>query len=344
MKSVQLVARRCLETREMPMPPDPGPGEVLVKIRTVGICGSDMHWYLDGHIGASQVTYPQVLGHEPAGEIVAVGRGVDVKLGSKVAVEPAITCGYCEQCRSGRHNNCLHGLFMGAGGKPGLFLEYATMPLANAVPIPEGMSFTQATIIEPLAVILHVLELIGMRLGDTVAILGAGPIGLLMATMARMAGAGRVFIADRVEHRLAMARTLGVDLAVNLATGSFEDAVRDLTRSRGVDVAIDAAGSIEAINRAVAVARMGGKVVMLGIPGADSKESFDVNAAMGKELNLQTIRRSNHNAHAAMELLTSGRIPECLVTHHYPLEQTPLAFQTLAEYADGVGKVLIDVA
>jgi L-iditol 2-dehydrogenase len=326
----------------MPMPPDPGPGEVLVKIRCVGICGSDMHWYLDGHIGACQVSYPQVLGHEPAGEIVAAGAGVEVLPGTKVAVEPAITCGYCEQCRSGRHNNCLNGLFMGAGGKPGLFLEYATMPAANAVAIPDGMSLTQATIIEPLAVILHVLELVNLRLGDTVAILGAGPIGLLMTMMARMAGASRVFVGDRVEHRLRMARELGADPALNLATESFEEAVLDLTRGRGADIAIDAAGSIEAINRAVSVARMAGKVVLLGIP-PDSPSAFDVNAAMAKELNLQTIRRSNHNAHAAMELLASGRIPDFFVTHSYPLEQTPCAFETLAAYAGGVGKVIIDI-
>src|ERR1044072_1329099 len=113
MKSVQLVAPRCMEVRDLEMPPDPGPGEVLVRIRAVGICGSDMHWYLDGGIGAHRAIYPQVLGHEPAGEIVAVGAGVDLVPGQKVAIEPAITCGHCEHCLAGRHNNCVGTIFMG---------------------------------------------------------------------------------------------------------------------------------------------------------------------------------------------------------------------------------------
>lgn len=326
----------------MTMPPDPGPGEVLVKIRAVGICGSDMHWYLEGCIGAYQTAYPQVLGHEPAGEIVAAGPGVLLEPGRKVAVEPSITCGHCEPCRSGRHNNCLSSVFMGALGKPGLLLEYATMPAENVVAIPENMSFPEATIIEPLSVILHVLELVKIRLGDTVAVLGAGPIGLLTAVVARIAGASRVFIADKVPHRLELARRMGFNVTVNLATGSLQEAVLDHTRGRGVDVAIDAAGSLHAINTAIGVARMGGTVVILGIP-ADNQTPFDVCAAMGKELNLQTIRRSNHNAHAAIELLSAGRIPDILVTHRYPLEQTPLAFETLAAYADGIGKAIIEV-
>jgi L-iditol 2-dehydrogenase len=127
-----------------------------------------------------------------------------------------------------------------------------------------------------------------------------------------------------------------------LATESFEQAVLDHTRGRGVDIAIDAAGSLQAINVAIAVARMGGKVVILGIP-ADNSTPFDVHTAMAKELNLQTIRRSNHNAHAAIELLMSGRIPEIFVTHRYPLDETPRAFETLAAYADGIGKAVIEI-
>jgi L-iditol 2-dehydrogenase len=342
MKSVQLIAHRTMEPREMPMPPDPGPGEVLVKLHSVGICGSDMHWYLEGCIGSYPVTYPQVLGHEPAGEVVAAGPGVEVPPGTRVAVEPSITCGRCEPCLAGRHNNCLKSIFMGAGGKPGLFLEYATMPIRNTVAIPPCMSFDQATVIEPVAVILHVFELAPIRLGDTVAVLGAGPIGLLTAAVARIAGASRVFLADRIPHRLELARHMGVDLALNLTNGSFAEAVLDYTRGRGVDIAIDAAGSLEAINSAIGVASMGGKVVMLGIP-ADNRTPFDIHTAMAKELNLQTIRRSNHNAHAAIELLTSGRIPDHFVTHRYPLEQTPRAFETLAAYADGIGKAIIRI-
>src|SRR5262249_14774164 len=128
MNSIQLVAPRRLEPRQMPVPPDPGPGEVLVRLRAVGICGSDMHWYKEGCIGAAEAAYPSVLGHEPAGEIAALGRGVEgLKIGQKVAVEPAITCGRCEFCMSGHHNNCVESIFMGSPQKPGLFRDYAVM-------------------------------------------------------------------------------------------------------------------------------------------------------------------------------------------------------------------------
>ncbi|MBI1789042.1 MAG: alcohol dehydrogenase catalytic domain-containing protein, partial [Acidobacteria bacterium] len=214
MKSVQLVAPRTLEVREMPDPPEPGPGEILVRVRAVGICGSDMHWYAEGAIGTIPAVYPQVLGHEPAGEIVAVGKGVsDLRAGQRVALEPAITCGRCEFCRSGHHNNCVSSVFMGSPQLPGFFREYATAPRQNAVPIPDAMSWVAATVIEPLAVILHILELVDIRLGDTVCVMGAGPIGVLTASVARIAGASRVFIADKLPHRLALARELGVDCA-----------------------------------------------------------------------------------------------------------------------------------
>src|SRR2546423_1435579 len=176
MNSIQLVAPRRLEARPMPAPPDPGAGEVLVRLRAVGICGSDMHWYQEGGIGSSRAAYPSVLGHEPAGEIAAIGKGVEaVQVGQRVAVEPAITCGHCEFCRSGHHNNCVSSIFMGSTQMPGLFREFAVMPQRNVVPIPDSLSYAAATVLEPLAVILHILELTKIHLGDTVAVMGAGP-------------------------------------------------------------------------------------------------------------------------------------------------------------------------
>jgi L-iditol 2-dehydrogenase len=341
MNSIQLVAPRRLESREMPMPPDPAAGEVLVRLRAVGICGSDMHWYKEGGIGSSLASYPQVLGHEPAGEIVAVGKGVDgIRIGQRVAVEPAITCGHCEFCRSGHHNNCVTSIFMGSPQMPGLFRDYAVMPKRNVVPIPDSMSFAAATILEPLAVILHILELVDIRLGDTVAVMGAGPVGLLTASVARVAGASRIFIADKLPHRLRMARDMGFDCAIEI--GKFQQAVMDETRGRGVDIVLDAAAALETINMSIAIARLGGRVVLIGIP-SEANLNIDVHTAMAKELNIQTVKRSNHNAHGALELMESGRIGDQMVTHRMPLEKTPEAFEILAEYAGGVGKVVIEI-
>src|SRR5213593_3403430 len=179
MQSVQLVAPRQVELREMPDPPDPGPGEVTVRVRAVGICGSDMHYYLEGGCAGYPAMYPSVLGHEPAGEVAAVGPGVENLMpGARVAIEPAITCGRCEFCRAGRHNLCENVIFMGGLQAPGLLREWATIPAGNAVPIPNSVSYPAATVVEPLAVILHALELTRLEPGETVAVMGAGPIGL----------------------------------------------------------------------------------------------------------------------------------------------------------------------
>jgi L-iditol 2-dehydrogenase len=325
----------------MPTPPDPAPGEVLVRLHAVGICGSDMHWYKEGGIGSTRSKYPQILGHEPAGEIVAVGKGVeDFRVGQRVAVEPAITCGHCEMCRSGRHNNCASSIFMGSPQEYGLFREYAVTPKRNVVPIPDGMSYVAATVLEPLSVILHILELTDIRLGDSVAVMGAGPIGLLTASVARIAGASRIFIADKIPHRLKLAREMGFDSAIEI--GKFQQAVMDETQGRGVDIVFDAAAAAQTFNTAIAVARSGGRIVLVGIP-SETELNIDVHAAMGKELSIQTIKRSNHNAHGAIELMESGRIGDQIVTHRLPLLKTPEAFEMLGEYADGVGKVVIEI-
>ena len=343
MRSVQLVAHRTLEERDMAMPPDPGPGEVLVRIRAVGICGSDMHWYLEGGIAQHRAVMPQVLGHEPAGIVEAVGSGVHrLQPGDRVAVEPAITCGACEPCRTGRHNNCLHSVFMGSSQVPGLFREFATMPAHNAVAIPDGMSFSEATVIEPLSVILHVMELTPVSIGDTVAVIGAGPIGYLTAVMARIAGASRVFVFDKLPHRLAFAAAAGADAVCDIAQQSPVELVMDHTRGRGVDLVFDCAAGPVTLDTAVHMARAGGRVVLIGLPSTP-RARFDLFAAMQKEISIHTVKRSNHNAAGAIGLLRAGRVPLHFITHHYPLEQTPHAFATLATYADDIGKAIIEI-
>ena len=154
----------------MPLPADPGPDEVQVKLRSVGICGSDMHWYLDGSIYGFPATYPLVLGHEPAGEVLAVGSGASgLRPGDRVSIEPTISCGHCEYCARGQHNNCLQSQFMGSPQLPGLLREYAVVPAHNTELVPENFSYTQASLIEPVAVIMHMLELVQIHAVDSVA-------------------------------------------------------------------------------------------------------------------------------------------------------------------------------
>jgi L-iditol 2-dehydrogenase len=300
-----------------------------------------MHWYMEGGIGANRAAYPQILGHEPGGEIVALGNGVDqFRIGQKIALEPAIHCGHCEHCMSGRHNNCLHAIFMGSSGVPGLFREYATVPAANCDPVPDSFTYSQITILEPLAVMVHVLELVDIRIGDTVAVMGAGPIGILAATIAKIAGASRVFIGDKVPHRLELARKMGADSTHDIKR--MREAVMDETRGRGVDVVIDAAAAVETINLGIQLTRVAGKYTLIGIP-SEPDLNIDLTTAMNKELSFQMIKRSNHNAHAAIELMRAGRVSDAFITHQLPLEKTPQGFETLANYADGVGKVVIEI-
>lgn len=343
MRSIQLVAKNTLEEREMPQPPDPGHGEVTVRIRAVGVCGSDLHWYQDGRVGEFPANYPQVLGHEPAGEVIAVGKNVEgYTEGDRVVLEPSLTCGHCEHCLKGRHNNCIHCVFMGGPQAPGMFREYVTLPAGNATRYTHGFDFATATLAEPLAVMMHMLELIDIHVGDTVAVTGAGPIGMLCAAVARAAGASRIFIADRLPYRLEMARGMGADVAIDTTAQSLVETVMDATRGRGVDVVLEAAGSAETVNAAIQMTRMAGTVMLIGIL-SELYPKIDIHTAMAKELRLQTLKRSNHRAQQALDLMASGRIPTTLITHRLPLSETPRAFDMMTHYTGGVGKAIIEL-
>ena len=340
MRSIQLVAQRALEQRPLPDPPDPAPGQLLVKLRTVGVCGSDLHWYLDGRVGRYPAAFPQVLGHEPVGEVIRAGAGARFREGDRVVIEPTLSCGHCEYCLAGSHNNCLNGVFMGGPQAHGFFLDYCTIPEHNATAVPPSLSDRQATLIEPVAVMAHMLDLVRIRPGDTVAITGAGPIGMLCAAISRASGAARVIICDPVEHRIGLARRMGATLAVS--STRFIDAVADETSGRGADIVLEAAGTANSINAAFTVARPSATVVQIAIT-SEIEVPLELHIAMAKELAIQTIKRSNHCAAKAIRLIQSGIFPDALITHALPLECTPAAFEMLAGYRDGVGKIVIEI-
>jgi len=229
--------------------------------------------------------------------------------------------------------------FMGSPQLPGLLREYATVPAHNAELVPQDFGYTKASLIEPVAVIMHMLELVQIHAGDTVAILGAGPIGLLAAAVARNSGAAQVLVADKLPHRIKMAQDLVATAAVPM--GQFRELAADKTHGRGVDLAIDAAGAAETINTALAVVRSGGTFVLIGIPN-HVPVGVDLFSAMAKEIRIQPLKRSNHRSKPAIALLASGAIPEAIVTHRVDVEQAPEAFQMLAEYRDGIGKLAIE--
>lgn len=343
MQALQLVEPRRFELAVMPDPPDPGPGEVVVRLRACGICGSDMHHYLEQGCAGTPSRYPLVLGHEPAGEVVAVGPGVAApKVGERVAVEPTITCGKCEFCRAGRRNLCENVEFMGGKPLPGLLREYALMPAENALPIPPDMSWEAAAVIEPLAVLLHARGLANLTFGESVAVLGAGPIGLLALQVAKLAGASKVVVADQIPHRLAAARRLGADQVVDVSKESVADAVHDVT-GKGAHVVFDCAGKAASIHAAIHAVRPGGRIVLIGIT-SDELTPVPLWEALHREITLRVQKRNNGNDHEALDLMKAGKVdPASILTHQFPLTDGGKGFEVMGDYADGVIKPLITI-
>ena len=321
---------------------DPGPGGVQVRVAAVGVCGSDLHSYCEGAVGDSPCVYPMVLGHEPAGVLAGIGPGVTGwSPGDRAVFEPALYCYHCEFCLSGHHNVCANLRFMSNPEEPGFFREYANLPAGNLMAIPAGMSLEQATLVEPLAVVLHSLELASIRPGDTAAVFGVGPIGLLTVVALKLAGVSRVWAVDPVAHRLGLARIVGADAAIDPCAVDPARQILSDTGRRGVDVAIDCGGKDGSINHCANATRNAGRVVVTAIqPGVDTP--VNLHTMRRKEMTVFNVRRSNHEPAAALAMLSehaAGFAP--VVTHTRPLDDISRVFAQLENYEDGVGKVVI---
>jgi L-iditol 2-dehydrogenase len=341
MRIAELTAPRQFRLVESEVP-KPGPGEVLVRVEAVGICGSDLHSYAEGGVGDTPCQFPQVLGHEPAGTVVSTGAGVaGWSSGDRAFFEPAIYCYHCEFCRAGLHNVCASIRFMSTPGDPGYFREFAAVPAHNLIPIPPRLSIPDATIAEPLAIALHSMTFADIRLGDTAVVFGAGPIGLLTVICLKLAGAGRVWAVDPVAHRRQMALDAGACAAIDpRAADPVAEILRD-TGQRGVDVAIDCAAKDNTMNQSIHAVRNAGRVVITGIPSA-IQVPLDFSPMRRKEVRLFNVRRSNHETETAVELLLAHPARfAALVTHTRPLEKIAEAFCISESYADGVGKMIV---
>ena len=332
-RTAQLIAQHRFELIEATPPPPPGPGEVQVRVHAVGICGSDLHNFSEGQIGDTPTVFPIVLGHEPTGTIVGSGE--------RVILEPAVYCYHCQMCRSGRHNLCDHIRFYSAGPDPGFFRDVVNLPAHNVLPLPAGLGFAEGTLFEPLAIALHSLHYARPSPGETAAVWGAGPIGVLTIAMLKLQGVRRIFSIDPVPHRRAMAVTYGASAAY--APDEALTEIKAATGNRGVDIAIDCAtkdGSLEAACHAVA---RGGRLIVTGIP-SEPMPTIHFHELRRKEVPLIPIRRSNHQTDLALHLLQEQpTLFGPLVTHERPLENIQDAFTMLEHYRDNVGKVVIDL-
>jgi L-iditol 2-dehydrogenase len=342
MKAVKWFGPRDLRLVDVDKP-SPKPHEALVRIESTGICGSDLHYYLDGRIGKTVIREPLILGHEYSGIVEAVGSEGDPALvGKRVAVEPGIPCLACEYCRKGHYNVCPRLQFPGGPPNDGAFCEYVAVHAAFCFPVPDGMTAPVAAMIEPLAVAIHTIELANVRPGETVAILGLGPIGLLTAQVAKLAGAGCVYGCDLLDYRVRDAARYGVDLAFNAGTEDTVATVQRETSGRGVDVALDCARSTVTPDVACRIARPAGRCVLTGISG-EEYGTVPVDVARRKELTLTWCRRFLFNYPTAIDLVAAGRVDvESLITHAFPLARTGEAFALVSSASDGVLKASID--
>jgi L-iditol 2-dehydrogenase len=313
--------------------PAAGPGESLVRITAVGLCGSDLHWYTEGGIGDAVLRRPLVVGHEFAGVIEGGPRD-----GLRVAVDPAIPCGHCATCETGYVNLCPDVRFAGHGTLDGALRERMAWPDALLHPLPDTLSDADGAMLEPLGVALHTVDLGHVRLGTPAAVVGCGPIGLLVIQLARLAGASSVIAVDPLPHRREAARRYGADHVLTPEEAGA-DAWRDLA-GPGVQVAFEVAGNDDAVLTALTAARPGGRVVLAGIPD-DDRTSFPASPARRKGLTLALVRRMNAVYPRAIRLVESGRVDvSSLVTARFPLSETAAAF-TAAVSRQGL-KVVVE--
>jgi len=343
MKAMVLTGIRQMEMRQVPDPVIRQETDVLIRMTTVGVCGSDVHYYLTGRIGSQVVQYPFAVGHEGAGIVEKIGPGVTrVKPGDRIAIEPAMPCWQCDQCKVGRHHTCRKLRFLGCPGQAeGCLSEYLVMPQESCFPIREKMTLTQAAISEPQAIGVYcVKQSIPMK-GAKVGILGSGPIGLCVLLAAKAQGATAIYITDKIDKRLAVAKKAG---AVWTGNPTQQDIVKDITQKEPaqLDAVFECCGEQEAMDQAIELLKPGGKLMLVGIPTVD-RVSFSIDKLRRKEICIQNVRRQVDCVQQALDMIDNGSINvDTLATHYFKFEQTQDAFDLVADYRDGVVKAIID--
>ena len=343
MKSMKLTGIGMMEMMEVPVPAILKDHDVLIRMKRLGVCGSDIHYYTTGRIGSQRVEYPFAVGHEGAGQVESVGRGVTrVKPGDRIAIDPAMPCRECDQCLAGRPHTCRKLRFLGCPGQAeGSLSEYIVMPETSCFRIPDTMSFDEAAISEPLAIGLYAVKRSITMEGAAVGILGFGPIGMSVLLPAKSLGAERVYVTDKIPERLEIATRNGADLTGN---PDREDVVDKITRSEPglLDVVFECCGKQEALDQAFMLLKPGGKLIIIGIPEFD-RWSFPVDMARHKEVTIQHVRRQNGAVQPALDMMEKGIISVGdMPTHRFPFHRTKEAFDLVAGYRDGVMKAMIE--
>jgi len=310
MKAIRIISPKNMEISELPMPEIKKDDEVLIRVKTGGLCGSDIHIY-HGH--NKSATYPRIIGHEFAGEVVSIGKEVkDLAAGDHVVGDPVISCDNCYPCTVSRHNVCINLKALGVH-TDGAFREYIVLPQENVHKIPNDISWEDAALIEPFTISAQVVWRGGVTEKDTVFIMGAGPIGLCILQAVKRIGA-RCFISDLIDQRLEMAKNFGADMVINADKQDVNQAVLDATGGAGVPVVIDSVCIPQSFENAVKLATPAGRIVLLGFSSTPSQiAQFDI---VSKELDVRGTRLNNYKFPEVVEWFRKKEVdPKSLITH-----------------------------
>jgi threonine 3-dehydrogenase len=319
--------------------PKPSENDIIIKIQKTAICGTDVHIYKWDEWAQQTIPVPLVVGHEYVGEVVELGKAVTgLSVGDKVAGEGHIVCGYCRNCRAGARHLCVDTKGIGVN-VPGCFAEYLKLPAGNAFPIPRGISDDEASILDPLGNAVHTALSFDL-VGEDVLVTGAGPIGIMAATVAKHVGARNVVITDLNEYRLELAQKLGIKHAVNVKEKNLKEVMDDLGMTEGFDIGLEMSGSPQAFNSMLDTLKAGAKVALLGI--LPNETQINWNHVVFKGLFLKGIygREMYETWYKMAAMLQSGLNIKPIITHHFPIEEYEKGF---AEMISGkAGKVILN--
>jgi L-iditol 2-dehydrogenase len=325
--------------------PTPKDSEVLVKLEYVGVCGSDLHFYEMGCIGDIKVKPPFVLGHEPGGTVVEVGKNVtNLKVGDRVALEPGKTCGHCEFCKSGRYNLCPQVEFFATPPYDGVFQEYVAHEAELCFKLPENVSTMEGALIEPLAVGFHAARQGDAHMGQTAVVLGSGCIGLVSMMALKALGVSKVYVSDIMQKRLDKALELGATGVINASKQDTVKSVIELTNGMGADVIIETAGTEITTQQAVKMAKKGSNIVLVGY-GKTGFINMPVSLALDKELTFKTVFRYRNIYPMAIEAVSSGKVNlKGIVTNVFDFDDIQNAMDSSVKDKANIVKSVIKIA
>ena len=318
-------------------PPQAGSGEFLVEVAAVGVCGSDLHYYKDGGIGAAKVVQPFIPGHEFSGWLTDDIPELDLQRGELVAVDPATPCHRCEWCFKGYHNLCPKVVFLGAPPYQGALTQEIIVQAHSIIKLPDSFRACEAAMLEPLGVCIHAMDLASVKLQESVAVLGCGGIGLGVIQLLANSSCGTILAVDPQAHRAQKALECGAT-----ECASSIDEIKAYTNDRGCDLVIEATNSPDGFSQAVRAAAIGGRLIMVGIPDGDDYSSLSASELRRRGLDIRFSRRMGNVYPRAIELVEQKQVDvESIVSHHVSLDATAKAFDQQANEATGLIKSMV---